>query len=107
MPRALTTDARSDNQPDWGSRLAWSPDCRSIAYVQGGPDKLIYYGLHKLAVVPAAGGAPRVLTADLDLNVALAAVHGRRLRDPVHARGRPGDRSRAHTGRRADASSGS
>jgi len=68
-PRALTTDARSDNQPDWGSRLAWSPDSRSIAYVQGGLDKLIYYGLHRLAVVPASGGAPKVLTADLDLNV--------------------------------------
>jgi dipeptidyl aminopeptidase/acylaminoacyl peptidase len=31
----------------------------SIAYVQGGLDKLIYYGLHRLAVVPASGGAPR------------------------------------------------
>ena len=69
VPRALTTDERSDNQPDWGSRLAWSPDSKSIAYVQGGPDKLIYYGLHRLAVVPASGGAPKVLTADLDLNV--------------------------------------
>jgi dipeptidyl aminopeptidase/acylaminoacyl peptidase len=69
VPRALTTDERSDNQPDWGSRLAWSPDSKSIAYVQGGLDKLIYYGLHRLAVVPASGGAPRVLTADLDLNV--------------------------------------
>ena len=39
------------------SRPAWSPDSRWIAYVQGGPDKLIYYGIHKLAVVPAAGGA--------------------------------------------------
>jgi len=68
-PRALTTDERSDNQPDWGSRLAWSPDSKSIAYVQGGPDKLIYYGLHRLAVVPAAGGAPKILTADVDLNV--------------------------------------
>ncbi len=69
VPRALTSDARSDNQADWGSRLAWSPDSRSIAYVQGGLDKLIYYGLHRLAVVPASGGAPKVLTADLDLNV--------------------------------------
>ncbi len=62
-PRQLTTDERADNQPDWGSRLAWSPDSKSIAYVQGGPDKLIYYGLHRLAVVSAAGGAPRILTA--------------------------------------------
>jgi dipeptidyl aminopeptidase/acylaminoacyl peptidase len=69
VPRALTTDERSDNQPDWGSRLAWSPDSKSIAYVQGGPDKLIYYGLHRLAVVPAAGGTPKILTAGVDLNV--------------------------------------
>jgi dipeptidyl aminopeptidase/acylaminoacyl peptidase len=69
-PRQLTTFEGADNQPDWGdSRLAWSPDSRWIAYVQGGPDKLIYYGLHKLAVVSAAGGQERVLTPDLDRNV--------------------------------------
>ncbi len=69
VPKRLTRDERSDNQPDWGSRLAWSPDSKWIAYVQGGPDKLIYYGLHRLAVVAAAGGAPKILTADVDLNV--------------------------------------
>jgi dipeptidyl aminopeptidase/acylaminoacyl peptidase len=68
-PRQLTTEESSDNQPDWGSRLAWSPDGRWIAYLQGGPDRLIYYALHRLAVVPAAGGAPRVLTSELDRNV--------------------------------------
>ncbi len=68
-PRPITTDERSDNDPSWDSRLAWSPDSKSIAYVQGGPDKLIYYGLHRLAVVSAAGGSPRILTADVDLNV--------------------------------------
>ncbi len=67
--RPLTTYEGSDNQPDWESRLAWSPDSRSIAYLQGGPDKLIYYAVHKLAVVPAGGGAPRVLTQGLDRNV--------------------------------------
>jgi dipeptidyl aminopeptidase/acylaminoacyl peptidase len=67
--RRLTTFEGADNHPEWGSRLAWSPDSRTIAYVQGGPDELIYYGLHKLAVVPAAGGGERVLTPDLDRNV--------------------------------------
>lgn len=67
--RPLTTFEGADNHPDWDSRLAWSPDSRWIAYVQGGPDKLIYYGLHKLAVVPAAGGGERVLTPGLDRNV--------------------------------------
>ncbi|HKD17291.1 MAG TPA: S9 family peptidase, partial [Thermoanaerobaculia bacterium] len=61
-PRRLTTFEGADNEPDWESRLSWSPDGKWVAYVQGGPDKLIYYGLHKLAVVPAAGGAERVLT---------------------------------------------
>ena len=70
VPRQLTTYAGGDNDPSWGdSRLAWSPDSKSIAYLQGGPDKLIYYAVHKLAVVPAAGGPERVLTADLDRNV--------------------------------------
>ncbi len=68
-PRQVTTDERSDGDPSFGSRPAWSPDSKSIAYVQGGPDKLIYYGLHRLAVVPAAGGTPRILTASTDLNV--------------------------------------
>ena len=68
-PRQLTTSANSDNQPDWGSDLAWSPDSRWIAYLEGGPDKLIYYAVQKLALVPAAGGPPRILTPDLDRNV--------------------------------------
>src|SRR5207253_245102 len=49
---------------------AWSPDGRSIAYLQGGPLKLIYYAVQKLAVMPSAGGAPRILTAALDRSVA-------------------------------------
>ena len=68
-PRPVTTFEGADNAPEWNSRPAWSPDSRWIAYVQGGPDKLIYYGLHKLAVVPASGGEARVLTSELDRNV--------------------------------------
>ncbi len=67
--RQLTSNTVSDNQPDWESRLAWSPDSRWITFIQGGPDKLIYYAVHKLAVVPVAGGPVRVLTPDLDRNV--------------------------------------
>src|SRR3989441_9526737 len=69
-PRQLTTFEGPDNDPETESRPAWSPDGRSIAYLQGGPLKLIYYAVQKLAVIPTAGGAPRILTAALDRNVA-------------------------------------
>ncbi|MFL5402359.1 MAG: prolyl oligopeptidase family serine peptidase [Gemmatimonadales bacterium] len=69
-PRQLTTFEGPDLDPDWGSRPpTWSPDGKSIAYVQGGPLKLIYYAGQKLAVVPASGGAARVVTPTLDRNV--------------------------------------
>ncbi len=69
-PRQLTTFEGADMNPEWGGRApAWSPDGSRIAYVQGGPLKLLYYAGQKLAVVPAAGGPPRVLTGTLDLNV--------------------------------------
>ncbi len=68
-PRALTTFAGPDNHPDWTSYPAFSPDGKYVAYLQGGPLKLIEYAVHHLAVVPTAGGAPRVLTAALDRNV--------------------------------------
>ncbi|HEX4627891.1 MAG TPA: S9 family peptidase [Gemmatimonadales bacterium] len=69
-PRQLTTFEGADGDPDTESPPAWSPDGRSIAYLQGGPPNLIYYGLQMLAVVPARGGdAPRILTAALDRNV--------------------------------------
>jgi dipeptidyl aminopeptidase/acylaminoacyl peptidase len=69
-PRQLTTFEGPDMDPQWGGRApAWSPDGKYLAYVQGGPLKLIYYAGQKLAVVPAAGGPARVLTATLDRNV--------------------------------------
>jgi dipeptidyl aminopeptidase/acylaminoacyl peptidase len=69
-PRQLTTFAGPDMLPDWGSRPpTWSPDGKYIAYVQGGPLRLIYYAGQKLAVIPAAGGTPRMLTGTLDRNV--------------------------------------
>ncbi len=66
--RQLTSFDGADNEPSIESRLAWSPDSGSIAYFQGGPDRLIYYATRKLAVVPAAGGPARVLTESLDRN---------------------------------------
>ncbi|HEV2084352.1 MAG TPA: S9 family peptidase, partial [Gemmatimonadales bacterium] len=69
-PRQLTTFEGPDMDPDWGGHApAWSPDGKYLAYVQGGPLKLIYYAGQKLAVVPAAGGPARVVTPALDRNV--------------------------------------
>jgi dipeptidyl aminopeptidase/acylaminoacyl peptidase len=52
--------------PDDDARPAWSPDGASIAYLQGSEPKYYAYNLNQLAVVPAAGGAPRILTTSLD-----------------------------------------
>ncbi len=51
--------------PD-GGRPAWSPDGKWIAYLQGSEPQYDAYNLNKLAIVPAAGGPARVLTAALD-----------------------------------------
>ena len=59
--RKLTTFIGPD-----GGRPAWSPDGQSIAYLQGDEPKYSAYNLYKLAVIPVAGGQPRVLTTALD-----------------------------------------
>jgi dipeptidyl aminopeptidase/acylaminoacyl peptidase len=47
-------------------KLAWSPDGTSIAYLQGLEPKFNAYMQDHLALVPAAGGAPRALAGELD-----------------------------------------
>ena len=68
-PTRLTNYPGDDNNPDYSSYPAWSPDGRSIAYIQGGPIELFSYGTRHLAVVPATGGEPRILSAGLDRSV--------------------------------------
>jgi len=63
-PRRLTTHPGRD-----GGRLAWSPDSKLIAYTQSSDPKFHAYNLNRLAVVPAAGGTPRILTGKLNRGV--------------------------------------
>jgi dipeptidyl aminopeptidase/acylaminoacyl peptidase len=72
-PRALTHYDGSDADPDWQSPPAWSPDGTKIAFVHGGPKKLIEYGVRSLAVVAATGGPDRVFNKTFDRNVAAPA----------------------------------
>ena len=88
-PRALTTWSGPDDQ----ARPAWSPDGASIAYLQGSEPKLFAYSRNTLAVVPAAGGAPKLLTDAATIDVESPRLDARRqgaLRD--HRR-RPGPRA--------------
>jgi dipeptidyl aminopeptidase/acylaminoacyl peptidase len=65
--RAGATPARltSWTGPDAGPP-AWSPDGTTIAYRKGDEPRFSAYNQYTLAVVPAAGGASRILTAGLD-----------------------------------------
>ena len=64
--RKLTTNLGPDQGP-----LAWSPDSKSIAYLQGAADPTVSvaYNMFKLAVVSVDGGAPKVVTESLDRGV--------------------------------------
>jgi len=54
-------DARG---PD--SNPVWSPDGKQIAYQTANGEEFFFYKNSRIAVIPAEGGAPRVLTEKLD-----------------------------------------
>jgi dipeptidyl aminopeptidase/acylaminoacyl peptidase len=66
VARQLTQFTGPDLDPDYGTPPSWSPDGSTIAYYRGGPDSLFYYAGPRVATVPSAGGAERVLTESLD-----------------------------------------
>ncbi len=71
-PNSIARRLTTNPGPDQG-RLAWSPDSKLIAYLQGLAPKYSAYQEFHLAVVPAGGGSPRLLTGNLDRGVSLPA----------------------------------
>jgi dipeptidyl aminopeptidase/acylaminoacyl peptidase len=61
QPVQLTAYTGSDR-----GRPSWSPDGQWIAYFQGDETRYGAYVQQKLAIIPATGGTPRILTGTLD-----------------------------------------
>jgi len=66
------TMVRITDNPGPDESPAWAPDGKTIAYVGNTKPELMWYAVNGLWVAPAAGGAPRSLTPDLDRNVSSA-----------------------------------
>ncbi len=62
-PVRLTSWSGPDDAPDW------SPDGKSIAYLQGSEAILSAYQQDVVAVIPSTGGTPRLLAKSLDRDV--------------------------------------
>lgn len=53
------------------SNPKWSPDGKQIAYVTADGQPFFFYANRYIAVIPAEGGAPKVLTSDFDEDASL------------------------------------
>ena len=62
-PKAITTNPSEDERP------AWSPDGKTIVYLEGGAVKDMWYGPNHVSTVNVATGAVTALTGSLDRNV--------------------------------------
>lgn len=62
-PRQITQWTGPDAAP------VWSPDGSSIAYLQGSEPALSAYSQNQIAIIPVAGGAPRLIAPTLDRDV--------------------------------------
>jgi dipeptidyl aminopeptidase/acylaminoacyl peptidase len=60
-PRRLTTFAGTDSGP-----LVWTPDSKAVVYRQGTAPHYSIYDLRQMAMVPVAGGEPKMLAPKLD-----------------------------------------
>jgi dipeptidyl aminopeptidase/acylaminoacyl peptidase len=62
-PRAITTNPSADERP------SWSPDGKTLVYVEGGAVADMWYGPNHVSTVNVATGAVKALTKSLDRNV--------------------------------------
>jgi dipeptidyl aminopeptidase/acylaminoacyl peptidase len=59
----VTKNENSDGSP------AWSPDGKFLAYTTITDKEAIWYATQKLAIIPAAGGQPKMLAENIDRNM--------------------------------------
>ncbi|HEX3672650.1 MAG TPA: S9 family peptidase [Rhizomicrobium sp.] len=72
QPKQIVDHVAGGDDPDGpnGNEYAqFSPDGKTIAYVQAGDPRLIEYAVNHLMTAPASGGAPKSLLPNLDRNV--------------------------------------
>ncbi|MDZ7630453.1 MAG: S9 family peptidase [Gemmatimonadaceae bacterium] len=66
---AGATPIRLTSWPGTDEGPVWSPDGRTIAYLQGSEAQFYAYSQNTIAIIPSGGGAPRLLAPELDRDV--------------------------------------